>query len=143
MLLRNQDLYDEFLEVDIVGGVRRRFRIRDDEEEPTNGMFFEHDGSLFGLGTNQGSLFVLLEGRLLRYDAGIETQLEESGETRAFAAYHNSELLYSATYTAIKASGWIPNEDDECLDGLLWIHNVLANPDRQECFLKQNTDGYR
>jgi hypothetical protein len=100
-------------------------------------MFFECNNSLFGLGAENGSLYIMISEQIIRYETSLFTLLNETGETRNFQAFIGKNLLYQTTYKFIPASGWIPNEDDECLDGFLWIHNVIRSPERRDLFLNQ------
>jgi len=135
MLLRNQDRYLELLHVDVVRDVRERREVHD-KNISCDGFFFEHEGSLFALGAESGAIYLILNGTLLKHDdSTIETQLEEAADCNTFAATQHSRTLCSVTYKPIKASGWIANEDDECLDGFLWMHNVLHNPERRSLMI--------
>jgi len=130
MLLRNQDRYFDMLQVDVAIDTRER----GEAAEPgiaCDGFFFEHDDKLFALGAEAGEIYVILDGNLIKFDARtFRTQLDESADCSTFTATQHFRTLCRVTYKSIKASGWIPNEDDECLDGFLWIHNVLQNPER-------------
>jgi len=130
MLLRNQDRFLDMLHVDVVRDTRERREVTD-TSVACSGFFFEHDDSLFALGAEDGVIYVILNGTLLRHDDNtLQTQLNKSPDSNTFTAIHRSRTLFSVTYRPIKASSWTPNEDDECLDGFLWIHNVLQNPER-------------
>ena len=131
MLLRNQDRYLDILHVNVARDSRER-REAVDKNIPCDGFFFEHENNLFALGAEAGEIYVILNGKLLKHDDNtLQTQLQESPDCNTFTATHRSRTLCRVTYTPIKASGWTPNEDDECLDGFLWMHNVLQNPDRR------------
>ena len=135
MLLRNQNRYLDLLHVNVARDVRER-REAVDKNIACDGFFFEHDEILFALGAEAGEIYIILNGKLLKHDAStLQTQLDESRDSNTFTATQHSETLCRVTYTPIKASGWIPNEDDECLDGFLWMHNVLHNPERRSLMI--------
>lgn len=131
MLLRNQDQYRDLLQIDVTTDVRQRIRLGKGDQCATDGSFFEQFATLFGLGVESGELYVILSGRLFLWGATLTTQLQQSPDQNTFTAIRDSQKLCTVRYTPIKASGWIPNEDDECLDGFLWIHNVLCSPERR------------
>ncbi len=136
MLLRNQDHYRDLLDIDVVRDIRQRLRIGENEKMSCHGVFFEHDDGLFGLGAESGAIFVIVNGKLLKYDDNVETQLEDSPGDNTFSVLQDSRPLITITYRPIKASGWIPNEDDECLDGFLWMHNVLRDEERRDLLIR-------
>ncbi len=139
MLLRNQDRYLDLLHVDVARDVRER-REAVDKNIACNGFFFEHDDNLFALGAEAGEIYVILNGKLMKHDANtLHTQLDESPDSNTFTVTQHSETLCRVTYTPTKASGWTPNEDDECLDGFLWMHNVLLNPERRSIMITNAT----
>ncbi|MEO0377610.1 MAG: hypothetical protein AAF329_24015 [Cyanobacteria bacterium P01_A01_bin.17] len=131
MLLRNQDLHREILQIGVVRNSRERFRGLDNEDNSCDGFFFGHDGRLFGLGAESGAIFIILNGQLVKYDATLETQLAERPHHNISTVYQSARRLCVVTYKPVKASGWIPNEDDECLDGFLWMHNILRSAARR------------
>jgi hypothetical protein len=130
MLLRNIDRYLDGWHIDVLRDVRERHKLSNDD--CCDGSFFEHNGSLFGLGTDSGELYVIAGGRLLKFnDQKLRTELRVSLDGNVFTLIADSLPILEVSYKPMKASGWIPNEDDECLDGFLWMHNVLQNPERR------------
>ncbi len=135
MMLRNQNRYLDLLHVDVVRHTRER-REATDKSITCDGFFFEHGNRFYALGSEGGSMYVILNGKLLLYDARLQTHLVESPECNTFTASHRSRTVCRVTYSPVRASGWIPNEDDECLDGFLWLHNVLQDPERRSLMIR-------
>ena len=129
MLLRNLDCFRDLLDVDVVRDTRDR-RESNGNEDVTGGFFFEHENSLFALGVESSDIYVILNGTLLKVDSTLQTHLTESLDGNTFMATHRFGTLCCVYYKPVKASGLIPNEDDECLDGFLWMHKVLRSPER-------------
>ena len=142
MLLRNQDTYLDLLQIDVARDVWERRQMTSDSKSACKGCFFEHGGSFFGLGVDFGRMYVILNGQLLRYDDTLETKRLESVDFTTFSVTQDSVDLCRVEYTPWNASGWIPNEDDECVDGFLWLHNVLRNPERRSImFASEASEG--
>ncbi len=131
MLLRNHDHYLDMLYVDVASDARER-RAALDKSIADDGFFFEHNDDLFALGSESGTLYVILNGKLIKDDDNsLQTQLTESPDLNTFTATHHADTLCRVSYTPIKASGWTPNEDDECLNGFLLMHNILQSSERR------------
>jgi hypothetical protein len=131
MLLRNKNVYLEKLQIDVVRDVRRRFRMTRDNDTNCDGFFFEHDERLFGLGSDSGAVHLLIDGQLLKLAPSIETQLVECPDVNTFIVTQNGCQLCRVEYEPKRGCGlWVPNEDDECVDGFLWMRNVLRSPER-------------
>ena len=131
MLLRNQELYQELLLVDVAKNERvRRFQNPSDTTK-TNGIFFEHENCLYGLGASNSKLFLIAGDKLIAHDQSWSAQLVESNNENKFSIHHGNTLVLEILYRPIYSSGYIANEDDECLDGFRWIHAVLTTPERQ------------
>ena len=142
MLLRNQEIYLDALQIDVARDVRERQRLNSDNNASCDGCFFEHNGSLFVLGAESGAMYVILNGQLRKYDDTLETQLVASPECNTFTATQDSRELCRVEYTPQRASRCVPNEDDECIDGFLWMHNVLRSPERRSILIaNEGNDG--
>jgi hypothetical protein len=105
----------------------------------TNGAFFDHRESVFGIGVSQGALFILLEGRLVAYGPRFATQLEDHGERRVFTARQDTATLVSVTYSPRHPSWNFFAEEDEDVDRFLWMHNVLSNDERRAILIENNS----
>ena len=140
MLLQNQNQCRDLLRIDITSNLRQRGRLDDGANVTPAGMFFEHENELFGLGASDSKLYLILNDQLWLSDDSIETALSKIGDRNNFDVLQNSRNIYTIEYTPITSSGFIPNEDDECLDGFLWIHNILSSPERRALLTGKSTN---
>lgn len=138
MLLRNAERYREVLEVNIDQESRRRDLTEREIDTPTNGFFFDHNATTFGLGASQGTIYVLLQNRLVPYGPGFTTQMQEDGERRVFTANREAETLFRVTYSPMKPFWNFFAMEDEDVDGFLWIHNVLSSAERRTILVENN-----
>ncbi len=138
MLLRNNE---RFLEVLEVGELRRRVLTDSERDIPTQGFFFDHEGTTYGLGVSpRGAILVLLGNRIAVYGPGFATQIQEDGECRVFTASQDGVMLVKVTYSPNKPFWNFYPVDDEDVDGFLWVHNVLSSAERRAIFVKHNGD---
>jgi len=138
MLLRNKERYREVLEVDTDRESARRVLTECEVDIPTNGFFFDHDAKTFGLGVSRGTIFVLVQDRLVPYGPGFTTQIQEDGERRVFTADREAETLVRVTYSPMKPFWNFFAMEDEDVDGFLWIHNVLSSAERRTILVENN-----
>src|SRR5262245_21214040 len=131
MLLRNTERYCEVLEVGIDRKLYRRVLTERELDITTNGFFFDHSDTVFGIGVSQGALFILLQGRVLPYGPEFTTQLEDKGESRVFTARRDTFTLVCETYSPRQPFWNFFAMEDEDVDGFLWMHNVLSSAERR------------
>ena len=139
MLLRNTERYREVLEVGIGRQPHRRILTERELDIATNGFFFDHSDTVFGIGVSQGALFILLQGRLVPYGPEFTTQLDENGESRVFTASRDTLTLVCETYSPRRPFWNFLAMEDEDVDGFLWMHNVLSSAERRAILVENNS----
>jgi hypothetical protein len=138
MLLRNTERYREVLEVGIGRESHPRVLTEREIDTPTNGFFFDHNATAFGIGICRGAIFVLLEDRLVPYGPEYETQVQETGDRRVFTASRDGMALVRVAYSPGKPFWNVFAMEDEDVDGFLLIHNVLSSVERRAILVKSN-----
>lgn len=140
MLLRNTERYREVLDIGVDRTPMRRVLTEREPDIAANGWFFDHGDSVFGLGVSDGALMILLNGQLFPYDPGIATHLLDKGATRVFTATQCDVVLACEEYRPKMRSfeSWFEMEDEEDRDGFLWLHKVLASPERRAVLIENN-----
>jgi hypothetical protein len=138
MLLRNTERFLEMLEVSGEHGLRRRFLLSPAETAKTNGFFFEHNKSVFGLGAAHGMHWLVVQGAIVECGDGLTTELREGTGRRAFRAHMNSRPFVEVSYEPMKPFANFFAMEDEDVDGFLLIHNILSNTERRAIFLRHN-----
>ena len=138
MILRNKDRFRDLIAVgDSVGSIER---LPDDgaQERKANGFFFEKDGRIFGLGVNQGVVWLFLDGELRAAHHELLVSVEDADGLRTFSVFDGQNLISSVTYSP-EAPYWnLFAMDDEDVDGFTWMRNVLSSPERMAVFTAVN-----
>lgn len=87
------------------------------------------------MGVDAETVILVVDDQLLAHGPTLAVKLDHSQGRNVFAVTQASQIVCQIEYEPIRASGWIPNEDDECVDGFLWIANVFNDPKRIEIMI--------
>lgn len=102
-----------------------------------DGQFSDEDGSLVCMYRHQGKLHLFFDGVTSAVDADLTTSVDTHRRSRRFRAFRSSELIYEKTYPRKPETDgnpfWPSEPEDE--DFLLWVHNIVCSPKRQQILL--------
>ena len=139
MILRNKKRYAELLNFGLETGERHSYIKRGSEIKDASGVFSRVHQQLFGLGVQCGKIFLILDGKAIEATADINTKIENRNDDRVFSASNEQGSILEIVYKPEASLSDPTNmEEDEDVDILLWIHNVLSNPERMQIFQECN-----
>ena len=140
MILRNRKKYVELLDFDLETGERHSFIKNGSEIKDASGSFCIVNQQLFGLGVQSGKIFLILDGKAIEATADINTKIENRTRSRLFSVSNEQGSILEIEYRP-EAPVFYPTytEEDEDVDILLWIHNVLGDPERMQ-IMRGNND---
>jgi hypothetical protein len=139
MILKNQKRFVELLDFDLETGERDSYVHSGSEIKDSSGFFCRVNQQLFGLGVQWGKVFLILDGKAIEATADINTKIENRAGYRVFSASNERGSILEIVYKA-ETPLFYPTytEEDEDVDILLWIHNVLSDPERVQIFQECN-----
>ena len=105
----------------------------------SDGRFSEQDGSIICLFKDNGRLHLYLDGVNTTIDGELTTSIDAYAQERRFRAFRGAKLIFDKTYTRKPDTDgnpfWPSDAEDE--DVFLWVHNIIASPERQQILLEQ------
>lgn len=107
--------------------------------QDADGRFFEQDGSLICLFQSRGKIHLYLDGITATIDGELTTKMETNAQHRRFRAFRGAELICDKTYPRKPETDgnpfWPSDAEDE--DILVWVHNIVSSPERQQVLLEK------
>lgn len=136
MLIRNMNQFRDVIEVSVNHTPMKRFTIPEGEDVKTVGSFFEYGESLFGLSASDGSIWLMIRGKVLKHTENLTTEFSENGSQRRLQVREKGVSILDVLYTPEKPYWNFFAMEDEDVDGFLWMYNVLSRPERKAVLLE-------
>ena len=139
LIVRSQDRYDEFAELEPATGHVRHFQVAGSSADtvPSSGWYSLLGGQMVSLYALGGDLYLLMNGKSYHLDHGSSVEFSRQASENELTLRQNGEVLAKLRYLRPEIDPSLDEDpsgfvDEEDFDFGLFVFNVLANQDRRE-----------
>ena len=139
MILASNDKFDELAEFDPRTAAIQFWSRKQRPELAASiiGTFSRVNGKMVALYRIEGTLHLWIGDQDLELADDVSSELHDEGKDREFRLRRGSDTLVTVTYRHPEPEIPLnidptPGVEEEHFDFLLYVHNVLTNPDRRD-----------